>query len=205
MDIHACSIYQDTQQQFASVIPFMTYGLEHNEKCIYIVDDQSVSDVVGAFEASGFPIQTYIVSKQMEFATKNDTYLINGVFNPEKTIQLIKTFRDASLNNGFAGFRGTGEMTWALEDSSNNDKLIYYESQLNTLIQENHIAIMCQYNEKKFPHHTLTDVIRTHPTLSIYSINYDNATFYTPPEYMCVSDQFSGSAYTEMVREITHS
>lgn len=199
---HVCSIYQDRQQQFSTVIPFIHYGLEHNEKCIYAADDCTLNEILRAFETYGVPLQKYIDSQQMVFVTKKDSYLTDGIFDPAKTILLLKNLESASLKEGYHGLRGTGEMTWALDDPANSDKLIYYESQLNTFFQKSNITVICQYNEKRFDSHILTDIIRTHPKVHIYNQARDNQSFYTPPEYMSVSDRFSATAYKEMVKEI---
>ncbi len=42
---HLCSIYESPEDHYAVAIPFMRIGLDRGEKCIYIADDGTVSDV----------------------------------------------------------------------------------------------------------------------------------------------------------------
>ena len=53
---HICSIYQNRQQQFSAIIPFIKDCLLNKQKCIYVTDDCSVNDVTGEFEKYGFPL-----------------------------------------------------------------------------------------------------------------------------------------------------
>lgn len=202
---HICSVYQDRAQQFASVIPFIQYGLEHNEKCIYVVDDCSTDEVISEFNKRGVDLEKFLTSKQFKFVTKTGTYITNGVFDAQKTIALLLNAEAESLKEGYSGLRCTGGATWVLEDPTNTTKLIYYESQLNTIFDGHHITLLCQYNEKKFKPTTLTDILRTHPKTCIYGQDYDNQEFYTPPEYMQISDAFAATAYHEMIKEIRGS
>ena len=94
-------------------------------------------------------------------------------------------------------------MTWSLDDPSDNDLLIEYESQLNTLLSNSKTTAVCQYNETRFDQKLLTEMLRTHPKVFIYGMYYENPYFYTPPEYMHKTDSFSEKAYKTIINEIT--
>lgn len=45
--------------------------------------------------------------------------------------QRLSSAYDDSIESGYKGWRGAGEMTWALRDIAGSDQLIKYESGLN--------------------------------------------------------------------------
>jgi hypothetical protein len=199
---HICSIYLDKQQQMRVAIPFLIEGVMRHEKCVYVIDESTIDEIRFAFSGFGLPSQQFIDTKQLQIITKHESYLRNGTFDVAAMISLIAMLEKASVDEGYAGFRGTGEMTWALTDIP-PDKLISYESELNTYLNKGQAKILCQYNEQRFPELTLTDVVRTHPNVHLYGNGlYENQYFFTPPQFMRMSDGFAGTAYREMVKEI---
>jgi hypothetical protein len=125
---HVCSIYKNEEEQFAPLAIFIKKGLDNNEKCIYIVDENSKDHVVAETEKRGIDIKKYIESGQFVILTKKETYLKEGYFDPDGMIKLLKDTEKQALDNGYSGLRVTGEMTWVLEGMSGSDKLIEYEA-----------------------------------------------------------------------------
>lgn len=200
---HICSIYRTSAEQYSSVLPFLIDGLIRHQKCVYVTDERTVTEITDELFHRGFPVSKYISSMQMVFYTKEETYLSHGYFDADHLIATISAgIRDSRID-GYKGVRASGEMTWALNNATTPDKLVAYESQLNAAFPGEHIDIFCQYNETKFLPDVLTDILRTHPKVCLYGNVYDNTYFYTPPEWMSLSDPSTArSAYKEMIREI---
>lgn len=87
---HFCSIYRSKREQFVTVVPFIRFGLERHEKCLYIVDDRTKKEVIEAFRRVGVELDPYLATNQLEFLTKKETYLLQGYFSPSKMINLLR-------------------------------------------------------------------------------------------------------------------
>jgi len=171
---HICSIYQNKKQQFSLLVPFFKAGLENNQKCVYIIDENSEEEILSEFLKRGIDLDKYIKSKQFELLTKKETYLKDGYFDPDKMIRLIKDTEENALKHGYLSMRLTGEMTWVLADESDIDQLKIYESKLTDFFLHSKSAAICQYNESKFTEDVLLMVLNTHPFAIIYGDLFEN-------------------------------
>jgi hypothetical protein len=180
---HACSIFQNSEQQFAQVVPFVIEGLKSNKKCVYVYDENSLETIIQELKKSEAQIDTYISTSQLQLLPSNESYLKDGYFNMDVMLNLIADIETSAIRDGYGGVRGLAEMTWILKDALACDKLIEYESTLNKRFENSAIELMCQYNEGRFNHELLASIIRTHHSIYIYGDLYENKYFYTPPEY----------------------
>jgi PAS domain S-box-containing protein len=204
---HLCCIYRSAEEQLAAVVPFMQFGLERNEKCIYIIDESNKNEVIDAFKRSKVKIEEYIKTKKFEFFTKEDAYLKEGNFDPDRMIELLKQKEKESLKEGFQGLRVTGEMTWVFTKVPGVEKLIEYESKLNYFLPGSRCVAFCQYHETKFKADVLLDVIHTHPEVMIYDRLCFNPYFIPPDEFLArmkgeMSAELSRGIYERTVKDL---
>ena len=83
---HIVCIYRTKEEMLAFMIPFFIDGIEKRNKCVYILGDQTSEEVTSAFKSAGFDLSPYISTNQFSFASTNDIYFKNGVFNKEEVI-----------------------------------------------------------------------------------------------------------------------
>jgi len=171
---HLCAFYNSQISQFSCVVPYIIAGLRENEKCFYILDENTENDLIKAFNDFDFDISSYIKSKQFVFYTKKETYLKDGSFESKKMIDLIKATEIKSLKDGYSGVRITGEMTWALSGPDVDEKLFEYENLLNTYFAQSKCSAICQYNEKRFIEKFLIDATVAHPKVILNGLIYKN-------------------------------
>ncbi|MCX6732048.1 MAG: MEDS domain-containing protein [Candidatus Roizmanbacteria bacterium] len=199
---HLSSIYQNKEQQFSLIVPFVMDGLNNNNKCIYVVNENSREEVIFEFENAGFNIETYIASKQFVILTAEDTYLKDGYFGVEKILNFIEETNNTAIKDGYNGLRGIGEMSWALADIAINEKLIEYEIKLNKFLTNKRIVLLCQYNESKFSHDILNNIVRTHESIVIYGKLYKNKYFYIAPSYFNQAKKLPADSYQTIIDTI---
>jgi hypothetical protein len=77
--------------------------------------------------------------------------------------QRLRISYDKSIEDGYKGWPGTGEMSWALNDIPGNDQLIRYENGLNNEILKRPFTAICQYDANLFSGAMLMEVLRVHP------------------------------------------
>ncbi|RLI75576.1 hypothetical protein DRO97_02985, partial [Archaeoglobales archaeon] len=201
---HLCYTYRNKEEQLSIVIPFMIHGLKKNEKCLYIVDENTKEEIIEAFRKF-IDIDEYIRSKQFVILTKEEAYLKDGYFDPDKMIELLKEAERQAIKEGYAGLRATGEMTWVFTRLPGVEKLIEYEAKLNYFFPKSRCVAICQYNENKFDAEMLLDVILTHPKLIIYDSLCENP-YYIPPDVFLarMKKELSKEIYERLRNEISY-
>ena len=156
--------YSSKAEQFACTVPFIKIGLERNERCLYIADDNSAPMVWRRLQEAGIDVDRAQKEDSLRVVTKQETYLRHGVFEPQRMVAELQREVDFSLSSGFAAFRATGEMTWALDMPSSLIRLIDYEAKLNSQFPPRFIGL-CQYDESRFPSHVISEMIQLHPKI----------------------------------------
>ena len=107
---HLCLIYETQEEQFAAAVPFLRLGLERHEKCVYIADAHSSAEVLQALRAGGIDVESAIQSGALSLATKRESYLKQGYFDPDWMIRFLKDATGSAIAAGFSALRVTGEM-----------------------------------------------------------------------------------------------
>jgi hypothetical protein len=141
---------------------------------------------------------------QLEFFSKKETYLKDGVFEPDLMIKMLQDIEEDSLASGYDGFRGTGEMTWFLDKVASLHDLLGYEIKCNYFYSKSRSSGICQYNESKFDEKTLKQIVLIHPYLIVHGKLYENKYFYNPPElFSSDSRLMTDLNYDQLMRAIT--
>lgn len=161
---HAAFFYKSRAEQFAVIVPFIAIGLQRGEKCLYIADDNSVERIIHEFEKGGINVRSAMKSGALTIATKHETYLRHGIFEPaQMTADLIQEVKE-TIRSGYSALRAAGEMTWALPLPSALAQLSDYEIRLHAQHPKQFISL-CQYDEHGFSERTVADMIRIHPVV----------------------------------------
>ena len=159
---HVALFYKSKAEQFSFASAYIAGGLERNERCLYIANDNSVGMILRKLSESGVKVEEAHSRHALSVVTKQETYLRHGIFEPAKMIQDLRAEVQRSLALGFTAFRATGEMTWALDSPSPLTRLIEYESSLQAQFPGQLISV-CQYDETRFPEHVISEMIQIHP------------------------------------------
>jgi PAS domain S-box-containing protein len=178
---HLCLIYESREEQFATVVPFISGGLAAGQRCLYVADDNTVEYVRAALHDAGIDDSEAVARGALGVLTKRDAYLRNGTFDPDEMIAFLAAAVAAALEDGFSALRVTGEMTWVLGGEPGTDRLLEYEAKLNYFFPGVQALAICQYNRSRFAPQVLTDVVRTHP-LVIAGRTVCRNFHYVPPD-----------------------
>ena len=57
---HLCCLYETDEEHKALITPFLQYGLENNEKVVYIVDARTSEIVLNYLRDDGVDVDLYI-------------------------------------------------------------------------------------------------------------------------------------------------
>ncbi len=184
---HLCCIYETEEEHQAVVTPYIIKGLEQGEKVMYIVDVHKAETILDYLRSEGIDVDGYLKSGQLSLLTSQESYVKDGVFDPESMISLLRSETEHAINEGYSALRVTGEMTWALRGPPGSERLIEYETLLNEFLPGSRCLAICQYDRRRFDADVLLDVLRTHPLAIIGTDVYQNF-YYIPPEDLMSDD-----------------
>ncbi|NBD35586.1 MAG: PAS domain S-box protein, partial [Chloroflexi bacterium] len=184
---HLCCMYETEEEHRAVLTPYLRYGLERNEKVLYIVDAHTSETVRGYLRDAGMEVETYLESGQLVFLTSRETYTRGDTFDPDAMIAMLRAETAQALEEGYAALRITGEMSWALRGLPGSERLIEYETKLNKFFPQRRALSICQYDRRRFDPEVLLDILRTHPIAVVGTEMYDNF-YYVPPQEMTIAN-----------------
>jgi PAS domain S-box-containing protein len=184
---HLCALYETEEEQRALLAPFLWQGLERGEKVLYFAHAHTPEAILDSLRHDGRDPEPYLKRGQLKVATTDSVYLRDGPFDPDRMIALLRAETERALAEGYSALRVTGEMTWALENAAGAERLIEYESKLNTFFPGSRCLALCQYDCRRFSAATALDVLRTHPLAVVGGEVYDNF-FYVPPDEFLSQD-----------------
>src|ERR1700682_352710 len=127
---HLCSIYESPEENLAVAIPFIRIGLDRGEKCVYIADDGTESEVRDAMHAEGIDVERAIATDSLVLEKKESAYLKNGSFDPEWMFTFWADATAKAISQGFSALRATGETEWVVRGAPGLERWIEYERRL---------------------------------------------------------------------------
>ena len=181
---HLCCIYETEEEHRAVLTPFLRQGLERGEKVLYIVDAHTAETILGYLRDEGVDVEACLESGQFAILTRDDAYMQEGIFDPQRMIALLRAETERALAEGYPALRVTGEMTWTLRGLPGSERLIEYEARLNEFFPGSQCLAICQYDRRRFDAPLLLDVLRTHPIAVFGTEVYDNFYYIPPAEFL---------------------
>lgn len=158
---HVAFFFKSNEERLSFVIPYMIDGLRNNERCVYVVDENTVPEILVEFSKAGIDVDASTASGALSVVTKHDTYLRHGIFDPAGMIADLDRDVRFALQHGFSRLRVTGEMSWALDLPSALSRLCEYEQELYRHWPAQ-LAGLCQYDETLFPSDVIERMANCH-------------------------------------------
>src|ERR1035437_9350100 len=155
---HMCYIYNDEQERRQVISKFIESGLQGQEKVGYFADMTPPDEVRALLSGLGIGLPPKTDERQFAITRALDTSCPDGLFVPERMLQNLRSMYKTSIEDGYAGARASGEMSWALKGVPGSDRLIEYEALINTIVSEYPTTAVCQYDARRFDGATLFDV-----------------------------------------------
>lgn len=162
MNKHTCLVYHTSEEWRRTVIPYLAAGLAKQEKCLYITDSNTISEITAYLEEEG--VNTWALQKDIVFFAVRDVFLFENEFDPyQATLFLMEQARQAN-REGYMSLRFSCEMSGVLPYMPNPELIIKYEALVNRFIlRKYNCSALCQYQAQKFTPHLLEEVQASHP------------------------------------------
>lgn len=173
---HICYFYTDEAERDRVMGDFLASGLQAHEKVICSVDDEASNPMVGRLRDLKMP------EGALNVVSCEGAYYPAGRFKPQETLDLIQAFyRQAVDQEGYAGARGTGPMTWSLDgDRTDLPTVLDYEAKVNDLCQAHPYTACCQYDARQCTGQMMMDILSVHPAVIIHGQLVKNPYYIAP-------------------------
>jgi DNA-binding CsgD family transcriptional regulator len=177
---HLCAVYVGSQQRDDVLLPFLRAGLLAGNKCVAVVDDATPEDALNVLRP-GVDLTEYLHSNQLLLRTSADTYLRDGRFEAQRTLDFWSGIADAAERFPFGC--AVAEVPASVHAAGELDAFMSYESDLNSFLDGHpRLALMCLYDLALHSAH-LPHLLRTHPKVVLGGQPLDNPHYLIPEQY----------------------
>jgi len=182
--LHCCCVHKTKEEHKKMITAFIRNGILNNEKVVYVLSSSTEKDIADYFQGTDVDLYQYVATGQFSFIFLDQFRLHSNDNNHESmgllnaTIQIVTSTLAKMTNQGFSGYRITGEMTWAKKYSP--QALLAYENELHMFFEQNACKALCQYDYNAFPSNFLTEILACHPKVMV-GTECRNNFYYVPP------------------------
>jgi PAS domain S-box-containing protein len=158
---HFCHFYETKEDLLDILVPYFKAGLENNEFCMWIVFDPiNEEESRNALRRAIPEADQHLAAGDMEIVPYSQWYLIDGVLDLQRVISGWREKLARALARGRVGMRVNGNEAWLTETDWRD--FSQYEKELNRLIVNQRILVMCTYPLAVSKASEIFDVARTH-------------------------------------------
>jgi hypothetical protein len=177
---HACAFFNDREEEYRLLLPFVQQGFAQHDKIFQIVDSRVREERLRRIAGLGIDIKGAEASGQLEVRPWEGAYLREGWFDQHGMLALVEEVLGRGKQQ-FGRTRLWANMEWSLEDFPGVDDIVEYESRLNEITSRVDDVVVCTYDLNRFSAAVVMDILRTHPQVIVGGILQENP-FYVPPE-----------------------
>lgn len=180
---HVCAFFNSRSEEHDIVIPFYREGLDRGERVVGIVDDERRSAHLNELRAGGVEVDAALQSRQLDVLSPAQTYLKNGVFDPDATFAMVLNMLSLASHEG-RSVRTCGSMDSLSRSKVPSDRVLEYESRVNVLTRAYDCSLMCVYDLAQISAGLMADIISTHPYVILNQRLRPNAHYIEPEVYI---------------------
>ena len=181
---HICFLYEAEEEHQLLLTRSIRSGLEAGEKVIYVTDPCNSQTALINLWKDCLEVSPYIKKKQLALLTSTNIYLGKRVIDPDSMTSFIRAETYQVLKEGFSAMRIGVEMSWALTELPDSERLIEDETKLDEFIQENSCWALCQYERRRFNPEFLQEILYTHPFIVVGVNIFDNFYHLAPTDFI---------------------
>ena len=158
---HFCHFYETKDDLLDILIPYFKAGLEDHEFCLWIVFEPLDEEEARNALRQAIPnVDQHLAAGDIQILPHEQWYLKNGTFDPQYVIKGWQEKLDHALSRGYAGMRVNGIEAWLTKRDWKD--FSEYEKELNDLIANQKMIVLCTYPLEKSDASEIFDVARSH-------------------------------------------
>jgi hypothetical protein len=160
---HVCVLYSGASELATVVADFLAEGVRLRQRCWYVAAGQEVPSVRSALRRRNVDVGREEARGALNLIEGEPAYVVQGKFDPERTVQVFNDAIEDALTAGFSGFRAAADMSWALSIRDGFETVVVYEALLRTLFATCRVTGLCLYDRERMPLKLLNGALVTHP------------------------------------------
>jgi hypothetical protein len=190
---HACAFFQNKEDEYRLLVPFVKDGMDRNSQSFHIVDPLHREEHRQRLRDEGINVEQAEQCGRLEIRSWDELYLLEGHFDQNRMLTLIEEVLRAGKTRGLGLTRLWANMEWALEDRPGVNAIVEYEARLNYVLPKYADPVVCTYDLSRFDARTVMDVLCAHPAVIIGGILQENPFFVAPDAMLRQLEQRQGS------------
>jgi PAS domain S-box-containing protein len=159
------------------MVSFVRQGLELGEKVLYLKNGPADERLLDDLASAGIPYEKFLQDGQLCLLSQEETYLLDGLFDPDRMIRMLQDETERALAEGFTALRVAGGTDWAFQRPQDVERLIEYEYKVNAFIGENKCLALCQNDLNAHDPNIILAIMAAHPDLIIGTEKLENIHF----------------------------
>ena len=165
---HQCLIYSGPpSDQLKSLALHIRKRLEAAYRCLYLNSPEMVAGIRAYLTSSGIDVHEAVTAGRL-ILSSDQSHLINGVFDGERMLNMLKAEVDRALKDGYVGLWASGDMAWEFGPAADYDQLVEYERGLEEIFQSHpSLCGVCQYHADTMPQEAVAHGITLHPGIFV--------------------------------------
>ena len=173
---HICAVYDSPEEQLAVAAHYIADGLQRDERCLYVGDSEpALNRFRVQLRGLGVDVDAAEAGTALLLQTSSQAHLLDGYFDSERMLKMLNDGIEKALDDGFAGLRTCGDMSWLVDTPPGAHQVVEYEAVLNELFRNVHGLGMCQYDRKRLLAHVVNLAgVGAHSTLVAEGVHVAN-------------------------------
>jgi ABC-type transporter Mla MlaB component len=159
---HACCRFAAPEDRTRLAAAFVRDELWRGHRVVYLCDRGVASDVVARLAAFSDQIEPAVARSQLIVRPARDAYFLDGKFEIERMLAMIREEHGRALADGCDGLGMTGEVSQVLGEPPWFELLSEYEHRMVDLLSGGSLSLFCQYDHRGFGAGALTEIAEAH-------------------------------------------
>jgi len=177
--LHVCYIYNDDQEHSNTLARFFEQGLLAGDRSLCLSENMDPGETMKMLARLGVDVTG--AGNRIIAQVAGEAYCPEEAFAPDTLLTGLRAFILANRDEGFAGTRIAGDMSWMHRKGIGVDQVLEYEVKVREYIEGTPCTAICEYDARKFDGSMLMDVLSVHPAMIVNGQIIRNP-YYLDPE-----------------------
>ena len=178
---HICAIFDLPGQQEEIMGGFMAQGLAASQRCVWVASPFSAERFRRMMRAIEADLPTLEASGQLLVVSDVEFYLKKGLFEPDRTMDLLRALLEDGQRQGYETMRMATDMSWLMSGRADLEVWEEYEGRLTQEVAGLPVVMVCQYDRRQVSGSIVVAAFRTHPIVVLGDTIHENP-FYAARE-----------------------
>ncbi len=189
---HCCMISDSMEEEIATALSFLKFGLSRKEKCFFITNQENIACLQTEFQKKDADVAHGIRTRSIHSISAEEFYFPHQSFDPDSIIRFLEGITTQALAEGYQASRLIGILSYQTSSPIQLEKreLIRYESQVNQFFQNHQCLAICIYNRQYCSPDMIHQAIRVHPYI-LYRNRLCRNFYYIPAEELTTPEDIS--------------